>query len=149
VRPGTRPPPHTGAVVVGTTRRPGAALAAGVGAVLDATGAVSCHDVLDVPLLGPLLGGCPRWPDRDRLAASRIGVHGWAAATLTAATRLSRAGLVVVEANRRIRRHVDVLITDRRPRAYPSVRIGALTLIGRSDTDDLLLAVAAMLGQPD
>lgn len=78
----------------------------------------------------------------------RIGVRGWSEPTLTAAARLSLAGLTVVEAGRRALGEVDVLISDHRVPADMSIRIDELILSSRADSQDLLLAVAAMLGQP-
>ncbi|HEV3358589.1 MAG TPA: hypothetical protein VG247_17470 [Pseudonocardiaceae bacterium] len=148
VRPGVRARRDTGAVVVGTTRRPVATLASGIGAVLDRPGSVFCRDAIDLPLLATLVGVCAPVPEHERLVGVRIGVRGWAGATLTAATRLSEAGIVVVEANRETSRHTDVLITDRRRPGTPSIRVGDLTLIGHVGREDLLFAVAAMIGQP-
>ncbi len=149
VRPGIHAQQDAGAVVVGTTRQAVATLASGIGAVLDRPGSVICLDAIDLPLLAALTGLHAPMPESGRLVGMRIGVRGWASATLTAATRLSAAGIVVVEANRETSRHIDVLITGRRRAGTPSIRVGELTLIGRVGREDVLFAVAAMIGQPD
>jgi hypothetical protein len=168
-------PRAAGAIVVGATYRTATALTDGACAVLGRPGAgtvawrpagsatlVHCRDAADLSTLGPLLGVRAPFPDRDRLGTARIGVRGWGTMTLTAATRLSLAGLDVTEVDRREAGRmvkagepsagVDLLIVDgRRPVAltHASVHLDDITLVSRRDGEDLLLAVAAMLGQLD
>lgn len=102
-----------GAIVLGTVRDAAAALEMGACAVLGRPGAttsswrpagarvaVLTRDVADLPLLGPLLGVTT--PPVESLDGVRIGAHGDARAVAEAATRLSLAGLRVVDVDRRL-----------------------------------------------
>jgi hypothetical protein len=166
-------PRAAGAIVLGTTREPAAALAAGVCAVLGklnattagwrpagSAAAVLSRDPADLPTLGPLLGVSAPVSGVDRLPHVRIGARSGGDAVTEAATRLSLTGLRIVDVDRRLTGPLarlrgtdplagaDVLITGSRwpvPSTHACVRTAGVTLTGRRDSEDVVLALAALL----
>ena len=163
-----------GAIVMGAVRDAAAALDMGACAVLGrpdgttpswrpagARVAVLTRDVADLVLLGPLLGVTT--PPADHLDAPhgfRIGAHGDAPRVAEAATRLSLAGLRVVDVDRRLTSRAarlggadpvagaDVLITTPAwpvPLSHAAITVAGVTLVAPRPTEHLALHLAREL----
>lgn len=164
-----------GAIVLGAVRDAATALDIGVCAVLgrpDATTpswrpagsrvAILTRDVADLPLLGPLLGVTT--PPSHDLGGIRIGAHGDAHPVAEAATRLSLAGLRVVDVDRRRTGRLarlrgadplagaDVLITTPHwpvPLTHAAITVAGTTLAAPRPCEHLALTLAALLTDRD
>jgi hypothetical protein len=162
-----------GAIVLGTVREAAAALAVGVCAVLgrpDGTTpswrpagsrlAVLTRDAADLSLLGPLLGVTA--PPVEHLDGYRIGAQGDLSAVAEAATRLSLAGLRVVDVDRRLTGRLtrlrgadplagaDVLIAGPSwpvPLSHAAITAAAITLAAPRATEHVALSLATLLAR--